>query len=528
MKTSLLRLGATLALCSPLFAHSNEFQKLLASDGAAGLALGSAVAVSAQTVVAGAPGSGAETGAAYVYVFDGTSWSEEAKLVALDGLSGDRFGDSVAIFGDRILVGAPGSDSAGIDAGAAYVFLRTGSVWAQEAKLLLAGALDGDALGFSAALSDDTAILGAPQNVGGNPGNGKAAVFRRSGTLWSAEATLTATGGGPLQLFGCSVDVLGDRALVGASGATGVVAGSGAAYSFQRTGTSWSGSTRFFPLDGAAGDGFGSGVSLFGSIAAVGAPGQDQAGNNAGAAYSFLSGGSGWVQQKKFLGDAAGDMLGGSVVADYRTVVAGSPNSSVEAAGAGAANVNINLGAITALDYFVAGDGAFGDALGRAVAMDVCWIASGAPGNDEQGAEAGAVYVYPLTHPVIKPITGNGTNPNLLATTVGPVIGSNWEVTIDATSVAGAASTQLIGVRNELNPPANLVVGQLFLNLSNGTLISQFVSGAGLNLHSVPVPNDPWLIGINVIIQGVVRGPLGPITLTNGERVRIGCLPEDE
>ena len=106
---------------------TNEIAKLLASDGAAGDRLGFAVAVSGDTAVVGAPhdsDNGGVSGSAYVFVRNGTSWDQQAKLLASDGVAGDVFGTSVAVSGDTVVVSAKGDDDNGNGSGSAYGSIR--------------------------------------------------------------------------------------------------------------------------------------------------------------------------------------------------------------------------------------------------------------------------------------------------------------------------------------------------------------------------------------------------------------------
>ena len=132
---------------------SNEIAKLEATDGAAGDRLGFSVAVSGDTAVVGAPhdsDKGGVSGSAYVFVRNGTSWDQQAKLLASDGFGGDSFGSSVAVSGDTVVVAAHGDDDNGNFSGSVYVFVRSGTSWSQQAKLLASDGTPLDALGASA------------------------------------------------------------------------------------------------------------------------------------------------------------------------------------------------------------------------------------------------------------------------------------------------------------------------------------------------------------------------------------------
>ena len=150
----------------------NEVAKLLASDGASGDALGEAVAIDGDTVVAGARGNGdngAASGSAYVFVKPAGGWvgtvNDVAKLLASDGVAADSLGWSVAVSGDTVVVGARFDDDAGANTGSAYVYEKPAGGWAgtlnENAKVLGSDAAAGDQFGFSAAASGDTVVVGS-------------------------------------------------------------------------------------------------------------------------------------------------------------------------------------------------------------------------------------------------------------------------------------------------------------------------------------------------------------------------------
>src|SRR6266851_5100778 len=158
--------------------------KLTASDGVPGDTFGVSVAISGSTAVVGASFKNSQTGAAYVFVRSGTAWSQQAMLTASDGFSFDRFGTSVAIFGPTVVVGAFGQNS---ETGAAYVFVRSGTAWHQQAKLTASDGKRGS-FGNSVAISGSTMVVGAESK---NFFTGAAYVFVRSGRAWSQQARLT-------------------------------------------------------------------------------------------------------------------------------------------------------------------------------------------------------------------------------------------------------------------------------------------------------------------------------------------------
>ncbi len=278
--------GASGILCLGLIASTargqcspQEVAKLIASDAAAFDSFGTSVAVSGDTAVVGVwlddhVGGNTDEGSAYVFVRSGGVWAQQAKLIASDAAANDRFGLSVAVSGDTVVVGAHFDDHAvGIDHGSAYVFVRSGGVWTQQQKLIASDAAADDQFGYSVAVSGDTAVVGAwaDNHLGGNDA-GSAYVFVRSGVVWIEQAKLIASDAELFENFGNSVAVSGDTAVVGARNDNypgGVQAGS--AYVFVRSGGGWTQQVKLTPSDAAVSDEFGISVAVSGDTAVVGA-----------------------------------------------------------------------------------------------------------------------------------------------------------------------------------------------------------------------------------------------------------------
>lgn len=191
---------------------------LLASDGAANTFFGTSVAISGKTIAVGAPLTkivGVKTGEGQAYVFvygtDPAVWTEQAKLRSIQLKDGDSFGSSIAVVGDTVLVGADYADVNGVDTGAGYVFVRTGATWSEEAKLTVPNSANQSYIGRATALSanGNRAILGAS-------GAERAYVFQRTGTTWSEPFELKRTDGKINDAFGISVAISNSFALVGA------------------------------------------------------------------------------------------------------------------------------------------------------------------------------------------------------------------------------------------------------------------------------------------------------------------------
>ena len=246
-------------------------------------------------------------GEAYVFVRSGTTWILQQKLVASDPSVGDSFGASVALSGDTVLVGAYLNDvPAGGNEGSAYVFVRSGTTWSEQQKLMTNEQEESAQFGKSVAVSGDIAVIGAHLS---SP-SGAAYVFVRSGTTWVERQKLVPSGVG-FGAFGDSVAISGNTVLVGAL----YDDPGGSAYVFLDDGVSWSEQQQLIASDTQENDGFGSAVVLSGDTALVGAPAEDNAGGaNAGSAYVFVRTGTTWSEQVKLTASnaEAGDSFGTS------------------------------------------------------------------------------------------------------------------------------------------------------------------------------------------------------------------------
>ncbi|MGR0482418.1 MAG: FG-GAP repeat protein [Candidatus Electronema sp. V4] len=217
--------------------------KLTADDGAADNFFGSSVSLSGDTVLIGAHGDDEWKGSAYVFTraADG-KWSQQAKLTADDGAATDQFGSSLSVAEDTAFIGAFHDDE---QKGAVYVFIRTGNVWTQQAKLTADDGVAYDSFSSSISLSGDTAFIGA---YGTDEYKGSVYIFRRTGSVWTQQTKLT-TDGTAGDSFGYRVSVSGDTALIGAADS---------AYVFVRAADgTWSQQTKLIAADAAAPNGFG-------------------------------------------------------------------------------------------------------------------------------------------------------------------------------------------------------------------------------------------------------------------------------
>lgn len=312
---------------------------LTASDGAAGDRFGyHSIAIDGDTIVIGAVydtvGASPTQGSAYVFARSGSSWIQQAKLIAADGEAGDRFAESVSISGNTIAIGAQSDTVGGVFQGSAYVFTRSGTIWTQQAKLVASDGTFLDYFGNSIAVYGDTVFAGSPYaEVGGNVDQGAVYVFVRSGTSWSQQAKITAPDGMAGDRFGQSFAISGETAVIGSvQGDVGVHPDQGSAYIFVRSGNSWSQQAKLIASDGAAIDAFGGSVAISVDTVVIGALLADVGMNvDQGSAYVFTRNGSIWTQQAKLTAadGAANDYFGYSVAVSGGTAVIGVPLEDV-------------------------------------------------------------------------------------------------------------------------------------------------------------------------------------------------------
>jgi hypothetical protein len=230
--------------------------------------------------------TGSNSGSVYVYRFDGASWVQSAKLSP--GIAGDDVGRALAMRGDRAVLGAPQDDTGGSGAGAAYVYVRSGSAWTQEAKLVANDNPFGDLLGNSVSMHDGVVLVGALRDdANGRMNSGSAVVFRLSNGQWSQEARLIAADGSLSDFLGTSVAIEGDTALVGAPADDNGSTNSGTIYVFRRENGVWVDTEHLHALDSAAEDRFGSALALSGGHALMTSPFDDDAGESSGSFYAF-------------------------------------------------------------------------------------------------------------------------------------------------------------------------------------------------------------------------------------------------
>ena len=241
--------------------------KLLPSADSGNAGFGNGIAMDGDTLVIGAHldtnGGTLESGAAYVYVRDQGTWVLQTKLLPSAGTENSFFGNNLDVDGDTVIVSAALDDENGSNAGVAYVYVRDGATWSMQAKLFPEDLHpESDKFGWDVSIDGDTAIVGSYYDNELGTRSGSAYVFVRTGTTWTQQAELLPDGGGAEDYFGISVSVSDDTAVVVAMGEMMPEEHGGSVHFFTRNGTVWTEDLAITPMDGGEYNTFGDDVDM--------------------------------------------------------------------------------------------------------------------------------------------------------------------------------------------------------------------------------------------------------------------------
>ena len=272
----------------------------------------------------------------------GPDWTNttETKVVSSDIAELDNFGYDVSVSGDYAIVGAMYEDPNDLNAaGAAYIFTRSGSTWTQQAKLTASDLSANSSFGWSVDIDGDTAIVGAYAETNDIQFEGSAYIFTRSGTTWTQQARLQGSDIAASDLFGLSVDIDGDTAVVGAFNNDTGGANAGAVYVFTRSGTTWTQQAKLQSSPAEAGARFGQSVAIENGTIVVGADRDSTTGVYRGSIFIFTGSGSTWTQETKIQASDARDSMyfGFRSGISGNTIITGAWADAAIAFGAGAA-----------------------------------------------------------------------------------------------------------------------------------------------------------------------------------------------
>ena len=329
--------------------------------------------------------------------------TDDFKLLASDGGATDQFGTSVSISDGVAIIGVPNDDDLSPNAGAAYIYSFNGDEWIEEQKLFASDAQEHDQFGYSVSIDGDLVVVGARNHdeVGNNAGS--VYVFRFDGTQWNQEQELLASDGEAEDQFGHSVSIDSNNILIGSRYAVtqtvqaGVPTSTGAAYVFSHDGTSWAEHTKLVPSDGEDDDRFGYSVSISGNTALVGSHLHDANGTDSGAAYIYTLTNNTWGNEVKVANGSSGDQFGYSVSLDGDSAILGARLNDDNGTDAGSVYVyyfDSNKGQWLFESQLLAGEGDNNDQFGWSVAIDNSIVIVGVYLDDDNGSASGSSYMY--------------------------------------------------------------------------------------------------------------------------------------
>ncbi len=391
---------APLSFASADQAFSSQ-TKLIADSQTPVDSYGYAIDLDGSTAVVSGRGNrflGYPNGAVFVYVRDGVNWTLQQTLSDHDEdlINDDGYGVSVAISGDTLVVGAVTNSSGGFLAGAAYVYVRNGTTWSLQQILTASDPAIFASFGISVDTTGDTLVVGAHTDDDAGFGTGAAYVFRRNGGFWTQQQKLLASDATADASFGLSVSLSGQTIAVGAPSVSSPgVNFSGAVYVFVSNGSGWIEQQKIETHEISASQQLGYWVAISGETIVACAPGEIVGAHTWGAAYVFERNGTTWDQQRKFIDRHTAQTNGFALRAaiDGDTIVVGDATNNTAALWGGAGYVYVRSGnAGWSLKYtLTANDAAYPDFLGLSVAISGDTIMLGAPEKDNL---KGAVYIY--------------------------------------------------------------------------------------------------------------------------------------
>ena len=270
-----------------------EQQKLFPAEPGSNSSFGYSVSIQGDRAIVGAPWYTVDpgsNGAAFIFKRDGAQWIEEQKLTLTNTSYGDRFGYAVAIYNDRAIVGALALDEVGRNSGAAFLYLWDGNTWIEQQKIIASDLSEREQFGRAVAMYEEYAVVGSYYRP--HFSQGAAYVFYWDGINWTEQQKITSSPFGPGYHYGANVAIEGARAVCSAHG-------NEAAYVFDRALSTWTEEKKLSASDNVKGDSFGFAVDIHGEYIIVGAHEDDDKGGGSGSAYVFYWDGVDWVQVQK-------------------------------------------------------------------------------------------------------------------------------------------------------------------------------------------------------------------------------------
>lgn len=289
---------ALVVLASSAKGQQEEYEKLLPPALEDFQGFGSASALDGDFLAVGAINPPPD-GTVYLFEQVGSSWSVVGTIVG--PADADLFGRPLSLQGDWLIVGDSSNDNVNTNAGAAYVYRKTPQGWSLVQKLVDPAGSPTASFSVRMDLRFPLLAISVAGGYGVAQGSGKVLVYEWNGSAWVLQSTLVPRFGAFGWVFGSAVaiDASLDCIVVGAENESISLGAQGAAYVFEKEGSEWVQSTRLCDPNGAAGQQFGQAVAIDGSTMLIGADGDDDVGNAAGAAWFYERTGNRWRPTQK-------------------------------------------------------------------------------------------------------------------------------------------------------------------------------------------------------------------------------------
>jgi hypothetical protein len=314
----------------------DEVLQLTASDAETGDLFGRGVSQYDDRLVVGAHAedtAASNAGKVYVYDWNGSSYDEVSTLTASDADVDDVFGVSVSVDGDRLAVGAYLEDTLGSNTGKVYIYDWNGSSYDEVLQLTASDAQAGDLYGISVALEGDRLVVGANSEDTGQLNSGKVYVYDWNGSSYDEVETLKASDADPDDDYGISLSINGDLLAIGAYNEDTAASNAGKVYVYDWDGSNYIEISTLTASDAQTGDKFGVSVAIGGDTLLVGAHKKDVGGK----VYSYNWNGSSYDEITTLVASdiESGDRYGVSMYLEGDRLIVGSANEDTEASDAG-------------------------------------------------------------------------------------------------------------------------------------------------------------------------------------------------
>jgi len=341
-----------------------------------------------------------QSGSAYIYLYDGSNWVEQDKIIASDGGFADYFGYAVSIHDDQLISGAYRDFVGPVRSGSAYIYHRSGSEWIEAARLVPFDPEEEDRFGAKVDIQGDFAAVGSYFDDDYGESSGSVYVYQKNDETWSFHQKLTPPDLQANDLFGVSVDLSEDYLFIGAIGNSAHATNSGKVYIYELIEDEWELIGEIFPNDPRVDQNFGNDISADDDHLIVSANMDNELGAQSGAVYVFGKTNDNWIQLQKLLPDDGqlGAAFGNTVSIHEDHLVVGSVNNLTQHGESGAIYIySLDIDDIWIQSTkIVPADGHNQQRFGADVGIWKNNVITGAPYDGGMGYRCGASYIFDL------------------------------------------------------------------------------------------------------------------------------------